>query len=120
MKTINIDGKEYVLKEDVDAELKAGKQTEFHAINSSDSILMDEAMVLGVGCFQLDSQMVVTKISTEYLEKVVKCLKTMSLHKEGLETIVLAWGRAQPAIIGTLNKKGEIGGFIIAPRVESG
>jgi hypothetical protein len=117
MKTINIDGKDYVLKEDADNELKNAKKQEFKIL-SENSVMMDEANVLGIGAFQLSSDCVATRISVEYLEKVIKCLKTMSLRKEGLETIEIAWAKDFPAIIGTRNDKGLISGFVIAPRIE--
>lgn len=126
MKTINIDGKVYVLETDIgeqyvlksvlEEELKQKTPTEFRIL-SPDSVMMDESNVLGIGAFQLGQAQVTTRIGVEYLEKVIKCLKAMSLRKEGLESVDLAWGQDFPAIIGTRNKKGEISGFIIAPRI---
>jgi hypothetical protein len=129
MKTINVDGKVYVLETDineqyvlksvVDAELKTATKTQFEII-SHDSSLLDEANILGIGTFQLGSGHITTRISTEYLDKVIKCLKAMSFNKEGLESVDLAWAKDFPAIIGRRNDKGMMSGFIIAPRIETG
>jgi hypothetical protein len=129
MKTINVDGEifvreadlkeQYVLKAVADDVLKTATKTEFRVISSSFT-LMDEANVLGIGSYQLGSNYICVRISTEYLEKVIKCLKMMSLQKEGLENIDLAWAKDFPAIIGRRNDKGEMSGFVIAPRIETG
>jgi hypothetical protein len=117
MRTINVDGKEYVLREDMESELRKGVKSEFRVL-SKDFTLLDECNILGVGSFQLSSGYVTTKLSTEYLERVIKCLKAMSMNQEGLETIDIAWAEGYPAIIGRRNDKGEMSGFIIAPRIE--
>ena len=127
MKTINLDGetyvmqkdidKEYVLKSLVDEELKDNKKRDFQIISSSFS-LMEELNILAIGSFQLGEGWVTTKISTEFLDRVIRCLKAMSNTERGLEDIELAWAKDFPAIIGTRNNKGQMSGFIIAPKID--
>ena len=46
---------------------------------SKDSCLMDETKVLGIASVKLGNNYVCCCLSTSFLEKVIKCLKMMSL-----------------------------------------
>jgi hypothetical protein len=113
MKTITIDGEEYVLKKDVET---AKPKTGINFLNNP--LLWDEANVMAIGTCQIGAGYIATVISTEYLEKVIKCLKAMSMNKKGLDKISIAWANNSPAVIGKADEKGIITGFIIAPRVD--
>lgn len=63
---ITIDGEIYVKK----SALPAPEPAKIQFIQ--DSVLMAEAKVLGVGTFQLKGEWVGVRVSTEYLEKVVR------------------------------------------------
>jgi len=124
MRTINVNGEIYALQKDIEQEYvlksmvdKDKKKQDFQII-SHDFCLMEEYRILGVGAFQLGDGWVTTKISTEFLDRIIRCLKAMSNTEKGLEDIELAWAKDCPAIIGTRNDKGQISGFILAPKVD--
>ena len=127
MESITVNGKEYVLKADADAELKSvkekiekngGKVKGGFQFVSSDFSFMNEANVMAIAHVNIGKGFVVTRVSTEYVEKVVKCLIAMSLTKHGMDAVDLAWGPDHPAIFGTVNDDGEMTGFVIAPRTK--
>jgi len=116
METMELNGKKYVAVEDVEKEYEYRSNAPKFKFISRDFSLMDESNVLAVGSVQVGSDyVVVCRLSTEYLERVIKCLKVMSCNKDGLQSVDLAWGKDQPAIIGITNDKGMMSGFIIAP-----
>jgi hypothetical protein len=120
MEILTLNGKEYVSKVDFDLAM-ANKEkpiSKFHLI-SPDTMIVDECNVLALGFVQIGEGYVAVKLSVEYLERVIKCLKSMSCDpKKGLDSITLAWAHNFPAVIGRPNDKGEICGFVIAPQVD--
>lgn len=121
MEIMTLNGKEYVSKVDFDLAIAAKDKpiSKFHLI-SPDSMVVDECNVLAMGFIQINEGYVGVKLSVEYLDRVIKCLKAMSCDpKKGLDSVTLAWANNFPAVIGRPNDKGEVVGFIIAPRVEN-
>ena len=121
MKEIKIDNEIFVLKEDIEKEycVKSSETIQTFKIISKESMLLEESGVMGIGTVKLGHDFVVVKITTEYLEKAIKCLKQMSFSKKGLDSISIAWAKDQPAIIGRVSETGEMTGFVIAPKVTS-
>jgi hypothetical protein len=116
METITINGKEYVSKQDYDN--KPSGNSEPKLSFDLKAVLMDEANVLGVGSAKVGSQCIHVRLSTEYIERVIKCLKDMSLDKKGLESVDLVWADDYPVVIGRYDEKTKyVSGFILAPRV---
>lgn len=105
--------KEFIKKDDVAKHYK-GK------IIEAGTCLMEECNVMAIGRIKLEGEWIRTKISTDYLEKIIKCLKMISMNKEGLESIDICWTKDHPVMIGRFDKdKMEIAGFILAPRVDN-
>lgn len=121
MKTINVDGEEYVPKAELDkmrneCEQKLlEKKVGFEVI--SKEMMLDEANVLGLGTVRVGQGFHAVKLSTMYLEKIVRLLKSFSCSKSGLEAIDIVWSSDKPCIIGRLGKDGMVTGFVLAPRV---
>lgn len=111
-------GKEYILKEEYDkivSELEK-KQDKLQIV--SKEMLLDEANVLGVGTVKVNNEWHAVRLSTEYLEKIIKGLKAISFEKGGLQSVEIIWAHEYPCIIGRLGKDNTATGFILAPRVE--
>lgn len=120
METINFNGKEYVLKEDVDKELKNSNSATGGSfkILSKDCNFMDEVNVMALAHVKLGDGYIGTKISTAYLERALKVMNAMRTNKDSYDYITLAWKNQYPAVIGRINDFGEAVGIIIAPRVD--
>jgi hypothetical protein len=118
-KTINVNGKEYILKEDVEKyhKKKKSKKNKIYNINS---MLVDEDKVMAVGTFKVNSSCVLTSISTRYLDRVIKCLKEIAGTRSKDPVLIdIAFGKDKPVMFGRYNMKTkEIGGFVIAPDVK--
>jgi len=116
MKTINIDGKEYVLKADVEKELEKVKQkdTKFHVVKPYG--LCDDNHVIAMGTAQLDSNTKAVMIGYDYLICAAKILKEI-----GCEYVTIAIvSEETPLIIGhEIDEKNRLSGLLIAPRIKN-
>jgi len=113
MEEIEVNGKVYVLKADIEKE--KGKFPKLTLL--SKEMLLDEANVLGVGTVQVGEEYHSVRLSTKYLEKIITTLKQLSFSKGGLESIDIVWAKDYPCIIGRLGQEGKVSGFILAPKI---
>jgi hypothetical protein len=120
MEEINFNGKVYVLKEDVDKELKNNNFASGGSfkILSKDCNFMDEVNVMALAHVQLGDGFIGTKISVSYLLRALKVMEAMRTNKDSYDYISLAWKKDYPAILGRINDNGEAIGIVIAPRVD--
>jgi hypothetical protein len=113
MKTINIDGKEYVLKSDVDKKLKESK-TKFHVIRPYG--ITDPAHVMAMGTVKLGSKARAVLLSFDYLVHAIKALKEFQCDQVVLAIV----SEEHPLVIGReIDEDNRLSGIVIAPRIES-
>lgn len=111
MKTILIDGKEYVERESMEADNQGLKIVESH-------LLMDSCNVIGMGSVKLEGSITQVKIQVEFLLaalesiRAMKCLNKAEWNKQAIDLLV---GQQFPLMVGELTK-GRFAGVIIAPR----
>jgi len=127
MDTIQLNGKDYVNKADVEQEYikRTSIEEEYVLKNSVEKQrfedlainLTDEATVMGMGSCKLAGDWKVVKISIDYLERAIKALKLMTYDKKR-EAVVIAVSKDYPLCLGDI-KQDKFSGIIIAPRVES-
>lgn len=121
METIELNGKRYVTEIDMNVEIERIKKElgDKSSLKFFEGCLQsDEANCLGIGSAELKGEWFKCSLSTEYLEKVIKCLKEMSIDKKkGLESIQLVWSHDKPAFIGQV-RNNVVSGFVIAPRID--
>lgn len=120
VKRITIDGESYLLETDVTKEYIERGKVELTILDGK-TILVDANCIIGIATCQLGQGYVTTKINIEYLERVIKCLKTMQVAESKNDTrrvVSLAWAKNKPVILGKRDED-KITGFLIAP-VEDG
>src|SRR3990167_5276042 len=114
---IEVNGKKYVLKTDVEAEkVENNNFPKFKLVVKE--MMLDEANVLGIGSVEVQGDYHAVRLSAEYLEKIVKLLKQFSLSKQGFDKIDIVWADKYPCIIGRVGENNMVSGFILAPIVE--
>jgi len=120
MKTIKIDEKEYVLKEDADKKIEELTENKVNKLNTIYTVgLMDETTIMGMGSVEIGDDYQVVRLTLEYLERMINAVKAMSCTKNKIEFLDIAVSTDKPCVFGQrdiLNKS--IGGFILAPRVQ--
>lgn len=117
MDTIQLNGKEYINKADVEQEYVLKNSVEKQRFEDLSLNLTDEANVMGMGSCKLVGDWKVVKISIDYLEKSIKALKLMTCDKKR-ESLVIAISKDYPLCIGDI-KQDKFSGIIIAPRLDS-
>ena len=108
MKTINIDGEEYVLKKDVEENM-VKKESEFKIVEC----VKDRLEVLAIGSAELTGEWVRTTISVDYLRNIAR-----ALHCVGIQGVDIIFTKDKPVIFGKV-KDNKASGFILAPRVSN-
>lgn len=118
MKETTIDGKTYVLKEDISKEYakKAqGQKVEFRAPIIH---LVDECGVMGMGSVELLGDWKKVCVSIEYLTKAIKIVEMMSFGKNSKrKTLVLAMAPDYPLCLGEI-RDNKFSGVVIAPVIK--
>lgn len=117
MKTINVDGKEYVLKADVEKELEKAKQKEQKFSVIKPYGLCDPDHVMAMGTVQLGSNGVkATRVSYDYLNHAIKIIKEI-----GCDYVTLAIvDEDLPLIIGReIDEDNKLSGIVMAPRIKN-
>lgn len=121
METIELNGKKYVLESEANKsieDLKDKSGVEYNGFKIvSKEVLLDESNVLGVGTAIVGNEYHSVRLSTEFLEKIIKALKAISMNKNGLDAIDIVWTKDMPCVIGRLGEKNMVSGFILAPRI---
>jgi len=112
MKEIEINGEKYILKADVDRELKDKKQ-KFSIIKPYG--LTDLAHVMAMGTAQLSSTTKAVSIDADYLYTATKMIKQL-----GCSSVVIAIvSNEMPLVIGhEIDDNNRLSGLVIAPRIE--
>jgi len=113
MKTIEVNGEEYVLKADVDEELKNKKQ-KFRLVKPYG--LTDPAHVIAMGTVELGNNGAkATRVNYDYLQHDIKIIKEI-----GCDYVTLAIvDENMPLIIGReIDDDNKLSGLIMAPMVK--
>jgi len=108
MKTITVDGTEYVSKKDYDNKLIIEEK-----IKISKPYLIHEDLILGVGSSKLTGEWIRVKIDIVYLEQAIRILKQI-----GVDVIDLCFTTDCPLCLGEVDKMGKFAGVMIAPRID--
>lgn len=130
METIQLNGKEYVLKEDYeqDIRLKNDKITELGSKPNSPLKtiytlgLMDESNIMAIGSVQLGPEYKVVRITLDYVEKILNGINSMydKKNKQVSRCIDIAVATDKPCVFGLRDKdKKSIDGFMLAPRIDN-
>lgn len=116
MKNVMVDGKEYWLKDDIQKEYvkKTSIRKDKFKFFNKDSVILSTDNVLGIGSFKLSGLWAASRVSIEYLKKILKAYEVTEQ-----DAITIIWTENYPVIFGKIDKnKGEASGFILAPRTE--
>ena len=108
MEEIQLNGKKYLLKEDVGKEFVPKDTKVEWLICAKDSI-----NVIGVGYARLEGTWVRSRYKVEYLKRVVDALSI-----SGIEAVDVVFTKNSPIVFGEI-KDNAIGGFILAPRIDN-
>lgn len=127
METIQLNGKEYINKDDVEKYYidKIDLERDYILKNSVENPnvdkmvvnLTDENSIMGMGSVKLTGDWKTVKIDISYLETAIKALKLIS-YKEKRATITVAVAPNYPLCLGDI-KESNFSGIIIAPRVDN-
>lgn len=117
LKTIMLNGEEYVKKTDYDSSVKDLMANKPSMELCSREILMDRANVSAIGSATLKGQWIRTRISIDYLKRIIKAIESLDMDSNAVD---LVWAADYPCFIGRLDTKtNTIHGFMIAPRVDN-
>ena len=111
VKTIKIDGEEYIRKSDIEDAKKEKTNLEKATIN-----LLDENYIMGMGSCELTGDWKVLWVGIPYLKKALKIVEMLS-YKEKREDIKLCIAPDKPLCIGDI-KGNKFSGIMIAPRIK--
>ena len=108
MEEIEVNGKKYVLKEDIEKE-DVRKENKLTMING----VMEASNVSALGAVTLKGEWVKTRVAVNYLGKAVG-----SFEKMGIESVDIVFTKDMPVILGRIDND-IASGIIIAPRIEN-
>lgn len=108
MEEIEVNGKKYILKEDIEKEF-VKKENKFSVIDIS----TDDSAVMGFGSAELQGEWIRSRIAVDYLENAVKCFKELKI-----ESVDVVFTKEYPVVFGRI-KNNRVSGIIIAPRIEN-
>lgn len=122
MKTTTIDGKEYLLKEDVDKEycLKSEMKIDPNDFTNPRIPLVDEANVLGVGSVELGGNYQAVRVNIELLKKAIAIVEKVTYKTEKnakRDKIALCICKDKPLCVGDITGR-LFSGAILSPIVE--
>lgn len=116
METIQINGIDYIKKDDVEKEYKKNEDVNKPNFKEVGLHLLDNCGIMAMGNVKLDGKWSVVKVTIAYLEKSLKIMKLMETNKER-DSITIAVGTDYPLCIGEINDNNMFSGVVIAPRV---
>ncbi len=108
MKTISIDGIEYVTKEDYDL-LKKSKKNKMRFLH--DKMPFEPSHVMALGSVVLEGDWASAMYSVSLLRRAVESFEAL-----GIESVSLTWATDYPVVLGEVSD-GKASGIVIAPRI---
>lgn len=117
MEELNLNGKKYILEEDINKEYIKKEEAKKSGRFDPDIHLLDEANVLGIGSVKINEEWRAVKVTIDYLKKAISILEKVTFDKKRTD-VVLIVSKDYPLLVGDVNGD-KFSGVIIAPRIDT-